>query len=183
MLAEHIRDVFLHVKWSDAKIWTSVLESDRAKSDQELLKIIHHIHETQHAFLSAWLNGTFKRKTFETFDTVSDLMAWGEKFHTSVLPFTEDLTDKDLDKQITLPWAHYFSSALGREPGSTTIRETSSTPITLHASSRTGCPQVKRTGYFSAYYGLHCLGDGRATRYTLASEVKSCYGRNPILKI
>jgi len=124
MLAEHIRDVFLHVKWSDAKIWTSVLESDRAKSDQELLKIIHHIHETQHAFLSAWLNGTFKRKTFETFDTVSDLMAWGEKFHTSVLPFTEDLTDKDLDKQITLLWAHYFSSALGREPGPTTIRET-----------------------------------------------------------
>ena len=124
MLTEHITDVFLHMKWADAKIWTSVLESEKATSDEELLKILHHIHETQHAFLSAWLSGTFQRQTFDSFDGVSELAAWGEDFHVSVLPYTEALTDKDLDKKIILPWAHYFSRVLGRKPGPTTIRET-----------------------------------------------------------
>lgn len=124
MLAEHIRDVFLHMKWADAKIWTAVLESNTAKSDDDILKMLHHIHETQHAFLSAWLNGTFKRQKFETFNTVSDLAAWGEGFHVSVQPFLKRITDETIGKHITLPWAHYFTSALGREPGPTTIRET-----------------------------------------------------------
>jgi len=112
------------MEWSDALIWTAVLESEKARADHYVLETLHHIHETQHAFLSAWLDGTFRRWKMDEFQTPVALSTWGNEFHAAVRPFLEGLTDASLDDQIVLPWAHYFTSALGREPGPTTIRDT-----------------------------------------------------------
>lgn len=124
MTCTHIQDVFHHMEWSDARIWTAVLESEKARTDRDVLETLHHIHETQYAFLSAWLHGTFRRWKMDEFETATALSTWGQDFHAAARPFVQGLTDDSLDDKIVLPWAHYFTSVLGGEPGPTTIRDT-----------------------------------------------------------
>ena len=124
MIYSQLHDVFRHMEWSDSRIWATVLESEKARSDRYILETLHHIHETQHAFLSAWLHGTFRRWKLDSFETATDLAAWGLGFHSAVRAYTEGLTEASIENVIVLPWAHYFTPELGQEPGPTTIGET-----------------------------------------------------------
>ena len=124
MTSAHFIDVFLHMECADAQVWSAVLDSEVAKSDDQVLKTLHHIHESQHAFLNAWLDRPFQRWKLEEFEGPSALAIWGKEFHISVRPFVEELNDDLMGAELVLPWAKYFSDALGHEPEPTTLRET-----------------------------------------------------------
>jgi uncharacterized damage-inducible protein DinB len=118
------RDVFLHMEWADATMWSAVFRFESAKSDDYVLRTLHHVHETQHAFLEAWLSGSFTRRKLEDFDGPSALATWGKEFHHSVRSFTNGLAGGMLKEERILPWAKYMTQTLGQEPAPTTVRDT-----------------------------------------------------------
>ncbi|NNE71660.1 MAG: damage-inducible protein DinB [Rhodothermales bacterium] len=124
MMTSHIRDVFRHMEWADSRVWSAVLTAESTRVDDQVWKTLHHIHETQHAFLNVWLELPFRRWNLDDFKTPGEIAAWGMSFHESAIPFLAALEESVLDKATILPWAKYFARTLGKEPEPTTLADT-----------------------------------------------------------
>lgn len=124
MLSPHFYHVFRHMEWADALIWSTIMESDKAASNQYIKATYFHLHVTQHSFLNAWLGKPFERWDQAAFQTARHIAKWGRDFHMQVPDFLVGLEDEDLDEPTILPWARFFARTLGRDPAETTLRET-----------------------------------------------------------
>ena len=47
-------DLYRHMEWADAAVWTSVLASEGGRTDAKLRAYLYHPHVVQRAFLRAW---------------------------------------------------------------------------------------------------------------------------------
>ena len=47
-------DLYRHMEWADAAVWTSVLASQNAQKDAKLQGLLYHLHLVQRAFLRTW---------------------------------------------------------------------------------------------------------------------------------
>lgn len=124
MIVDHFRDLYSHMHWADAQMWSAVVQSEPGRSDDDILDTFLHIHEAQHAFLSTWKGEPFKRTSRDDFSSATEMMEWGKKFHTSVQPFIDQLNEAGMDQPAILPWAKYFVQSDKREPEITSLRET-----------------------------------------------------------
>ena len=124
MTQAYFADVYRHMEWADARIWTAVLASESAMQDDFVCKTLMHLHETQHSFLNAWLENPFVRWKFEDFESMEAICSWGKDFYTPQQAFFQSLSDDDLNRPMILPWAKYMQRALGHPAADTTLWET-----------------------------------------------------------
>lgn len=124
MLSPHFYDVFRHMEWADALIWSAILESEKAATDSYIQATFFHQHSTQHSFLNAWLGRPFERWDQAGFPTARDIASWGRDFHIQMPDFLVGLEDEELEAPFVLPWTRFYARALGRDPAETTLRET-----------------------------------------------------------
>ena len=122
MTLDHMRDTFQHMAWADAQIWTIVVGT--SIRDERVLGTLMHIHETQHAFLNAWVGRPMRRWKRDEFQTPRDLLNWGQAFHEEAAGYLGSLTESALDGLCIVPWARYFTRTQGGQPQDTTLRET-----------------------------------------------------------
>ena len=62
-----LTDLYHHMEWADAAVWSAVFASDNAQADTKLRDNLYHLHVVQRAFLRSWRN-ELSDMTFPTFD-------------------------------------------------------------------------------------------------------------------
>jgi uncharacterized damage-inducible protein DinB len=118
-----LRELFRHMEWADAAVWRAVLAAPAAAGDADIRDRLLHLHTTQHAYLSSWIQGPFDREAGRTMDLPA-LVRWTRTFHEGAASFLATLSEADLDRPHPLPWAARVAKAWGRDVAVTSLRET-----------------------------------------------------------
>jgi len=122
MNLDNLRDLYRHMEWSDASVWSAVLASEPARADQTVRELFHHLHLVQRAFLRAWLNEPGDRP-FPAFDDALELMRWGHSYFGEVFAHFETLDDGQILQPAQLPWTEFVERELGRKPEPLSLAE------------------------------------------------------------
>lgn len=118
-----LRDLFRHMAWADAVVWTAV--HHLGADDKRLRDLLSHLHLTQRAFLDVWTaksfdGGSRKEPTFAEVEVI------GRAYHRDSAEFMDTLDDASLDQPMNLPWAQRFiKGASGTTLGETMLQITS----------------------------------------------------------
>ena len=71
---ELLRQLYAHMEWADAGVWSEVLRTAAAEDDQWLRDKLFHLHDTQQAFLSLWT--ARPRQTPEDVRSLAAICEW-----------------------------------------------------------------------------------------------------------
>jgi uncharacterized damage-inducible protein DinB len=118
-----LTDLYQHMEWADATVWTSVLKSEGGKGDTKLREYLYHLHMVQRAFLRTW-RGEPRETPYPTFNEAHSLMLWGRSYYSEVFIHLGTLGDKKVSEPMPVPWAAMVERLLGCAPGTTTLGET-----------------------------------------------------------
>jgi uncharacterized damage-inducible protein DinB len=131
-----LRQLFLHMEWADAVIWTAVSGNATALADRELRERLHHIHMVQRAFLDVWTGAPFDPKMMEVPD-LPLIAREARRYYPAVTAFLLDLDQSELDRPIVVPWAGRYAARSGREPQVPTLGETA-LQVAMHSTYHRG---------------------------------------------
>ncbi|MCI0491051.1 MAG: DinB family protein [Blastocatellia bacterium] len=126
-----LTDLYRHMEWADASVWTSVLASENGSADGKLREYLYHLHMVQRAFLRLWRD-ELRDTPYPTFEDAESLMDWARAYYGEVFAHLETLGDEKLSEPMPLPWASMIEEQLGRPPEPTTIGETA-LQVVLHS--------------------------------------------------
>jgi uncharacterized damage-inducible protein DinB len=121
--ADTLIDLYRHMEWADAAVWTALLASEKAEADQKLRNYFYHLHLVQRAFLRVW-RGEPREAPYPTFVDARSLMSWGRSYYGEAFAHLANVGDDILSRPMSLPWATMVEQRLGRAPEATTIGET-----------------------------------------------------------
>lgn len=116
-------DLYRHMEWADATVWSAALARTPAASDARLHDLLYHSHLVQHAFLRAW-RGEPRDLSFPTFDSLRSLIVWARDYHAAVHGYLAGLAPERLVAPLPLPWADLVEQSIGRPPAVSTLAET-----------------------------------------------------------
>ena len=117
-------DLFRHMEWADARVWTAALGADAAVADPELRDRLQHTHVTQRAFLDVWTGQPVGRYQELRFPSLHELYDWARPYYAAVAAFLGDVHTEHLSSPTLVPWARYFAQERGGAVGTTTLGET-----------------------------------------------------------
>jgi uncharacterized damage-inducible protein DinB len=136
MNAQTLADLYRHMEWADAAVWTATLACPAATMDAKLRGTLDHVHHVQRAFLRIW-RGEPRHTPYPTFEEASALMTWARSYYGEAHAHLQGLTDEDLAQVLPVPWASMVEAILGRAPAPTTVGETV-LQVTLHSLHHRG---------------------------------------------
>ena len=116
-------DLYRHMEWADATVWSAVLACEPAQSDARLRGLLYHSHLVQHAFLRTW-RGQPRDLPFPSFEELAGLMRWAQTYHDEVVGQFDTFTPAALGQPMPLAWADLVEPMIGRPPAVTTLAET-----------------------------------------------------------
>jgi uncharacterized damage-inducible protein DinB len=132
MLNTHtLSDLFQHMEWADAAMWTAVLAAPSAATDAKLQEYLYHLHMVQRAFLRVW-RGEPRADPYPTFRDAPSLRQWGRSYYGEAGAHLAGLSDAEVAQPLPVPWAAMVEQRLGRAPEVTTIGETA-LQVALHS--------------------------------------------------
>jgi uncharacterized damage-inducible protein DinB len=120
---ELLRDLFRHMEWADAVVWRAVLASASAAADPAMKSKLHHLHMVQRAFLNVWREMPHTRNDGSEL-SVEELARWARDYYGPAWEYLDTVSEWQLDKPVSLPWARMLTSDLGREPSVPSLGET-----------------------------------------------------------
>jgi uncharacterized damage-inducible protein DinB len=129
-------DLYRHMEWADAAVWSAVLASEAGRSDVKLRECLYHLHMVQRAFLRAW-RGEPRDAPYPTFDDSAALMEWSRTYYGEIFDHLATLTDEQISEAMPVPWASMVERFLGRPPHPTTVGETV-LQVALHSTYHRG---------------------------------------------
>ena len=118
-----LTDLYRHMEWADAAVWSAVLASDGGRADAKLRGYLYHLHIVQRAFLRTW-RGEPREAPYPDFDDAPSLMRWARTYYGEALAHLGALTDEKASEQMPVPWAAMVERMLGHAPEVTTVGET-----------------------------------------------------------
>lgn len=118
-----LTDLYGHMEWADAKVWSAVLASESGQADEKLRGYLYHLHMVQRAFLRTW-RGEPRETSYPTFSDAQSLMLWGRTYYGEAVAYLETLSDEKVSEPMPLAWASMVAQRLGRAPETTTAGET-----------------------------------------------------------
>lgn len=131
-----VDELYRHMEWADASVWTAVFACEAAKDHPKLLQCFQHLHVVQRAFLRTW-RGEPRDAPYPTFEEPSRLMDWGRSFYPEAFAVLREFSDADISAPLELPWASMVERRLGRAPHGTTMGETL-LQVALHSQYHRG---------------------------------------------
>jgi uncharacterized damage-inducible protein DinB len=129
--ADTLSDLYRHMEWADATVWTAVLRSSSACTDEKLQGLLYHLHLVQHAFLRIWRSEP-RETPYPNFDDAVPLMRWAHDYYPQVMAELRSCTNQRISDVLPVPWAKMVEAQLGRPPGATTFGETA-LQVTMHS--------------------------------------------------
>ena len=131
-----LTDLYRHMEWADAAVWTAVLDNDAGRTDAKLRETLYHLHVVQRAFLRVW-RGEPRETPYPTFDDAQSLMRWGRTYYDEAMSHLESLSDEQVSQAMPVPWAAMVEQRLGRAPETTSVGETAM-QVALHSTYHRG---------------------------------------------
>ena len=134
--ADTVRELFRHMEWADAAIWTAVLARESCRTDARLQEILYHLHVAQRAFLRTWRNEP-REAPYPQFDDACPLMQWARAYYGEAMAYLHGASDEAMSQPMPLPWSDMVKQKLGRMPEVTTIGETA-LQVAMHSAHHRG---------------------------------------------
>jgi len=103
-MLELLHDMYLHQVWADAEMWKALESHPGALENDAIQNCLHHIHLTQHAFLSIVSGKELVRKRLEDFSNMSELKEYAKSNHAQALAFIQDCSESKLAEVVRIPW-------------------------------------------------------------------------------
>ena len=117
------RELYRHMEWADARVWSAVTSSDAASSSEKILQKLRHIHRTQQFFLKVWRGEEIVFQKIE--GTLADEYALVRQYYGEIHPFVASVDESAFPRELSLPWADRFAQRSGLEKASpTTLGDT-----------------------------------------------------------
>jgi len=131
-----MKDLFHHMEWADALIWSTILRNPTLLDDTSVRERVYHLHLVQRAFLHIW---RFEQMHFEGTDTLrgEQLARWSRAYHEEVPRFLSTLDDAQLDTEVRLPWASQITGLVGTDLTNPSLGETLM-QVALHSTYHRG---------------------------------------------
>ena len=122
---ELLQDLYQHMEWADAAVWTSLGPMIQAgETDDRLHSLLYHMHYTQRAFLGVWTNTDLEGYDPSGFATLADMHEWVRSYHQDVQSFLATLDETRYAETTVIPWVRLFENHLGGKAGPTNLGET-----------------------------------------------------------
>jgi uncharacterized damage-inducible protein DinB len=119
-----LQELFRHMEWADALVWTAALAHAEATTDANLRERLYHIHMVQRAFLKVWKNEPLKTPDAASFQELPALMSWARENYLELNEYVGELAKMDLERPVVMPWIRMFEARLGQKAETPTFHET-----------------------------------------------------------
>ena len=131
-----LKDLFRHMEWADALVWTTALSSPEAAADSIIRDRLYHIHLVQRAFLREWqsLRGESRPQSFADSESVA---RWGQAYHAEARSYLATLDETTLARPLVVPWAAMVEARLGRRAEAPSHGETA-LQVVMHSTYHRG---------------------------------------------
>lgn len=107
--------------WADARMWRVVLAAD---DDERTHKLLFHLHEVQHAFVSVW-RGEPRVTWLDAAELdLRALANWARQYHQSIPQHLASVSEEQLGQPMEVTWRKWVVRTIGREPAVTTLADT-----------------------------------------------------------
>jgi len=116
-------DLYCHMEWADATVWTAVLASEAACADARTAGTLHHLHLVQRAFLSLWRAEPVDRQAGENLPPRL-LASWARTYYGLARQEIRTVSEERLAAPVAIPWTRSIAERLGFEPAPTSLAET-----------------------------------------------------------
>ena len=135
-MLEQILKLFRHMEWADALVWSSVLRSEAASKDSDVIKRLRHSHTVQNAFLNTWKGNQHVSNAGDSLSLL-ELLHWARNFHVMAQEYLRSLDEESLEKPIVVPWSRGTEQRIGRPASITTLGDTALQTV-LHSTQHRG---------------------------------------------
>ena len=117
-------DLFEHMEWADATVWSAILASEPARLDETLRATLVHVYSSQHAFLDVWTGRPFRFRDASEFSGVDDVLALARPYYPAAREFIGRLEPSAIDSRQLLPWLEPYEKQMGKTFAPTTLGDT-----------------------------------------------------------
>ena len=117
-----LRQLYAHMEWADASVWSEALKVDRASDDQRLRDKLHHLHETQQAYVSMWTGQP--SRSAEDGDSLAAIYARAQAFYPAAGRFLAATDEQALAESVSGAFAERMQQYLGPPRGAVTLGDT-----------------------------------------------------------
>ena len=138
--------LFTHMEWADALIWTAVGGIEAAQRDRTLMERLHHVHVVQRIYLQMWLGDPDRGRELSAFADITEVQTWAREYYRDLWAFTGRLDPATLSAPVEFPWAEQLVQWFG-EVRPATVQETI-TQVSMHSAHHRGqlCTLVRQFG-------------------------------------
>ena len=135
---ELLRQLYAHMEWADAGVWSEVLRTAAAEDDQWLRDKLFHLHDTQQAFLSLWT--ARPRQTPEDVRSLAAICEWARPYYASARRFLDATSAEALAGPVSDAFGDRMKVHFGDPRGNVTLG-TTAFHVAAHTTHHRG--QVK----------------------------------------
>lgn len=100
-MLDHIRDLYLHQEWADAKHWRAVLTSEAARKDPDLKERLVHLHAAQQVWLGRWQGLSLPFPKAEDHASIEDTFHFAKACHAALRAYLSLRKEADLAEPVT----------------------------------------------------------------------------------
>lgn len=136
MTTSDLTDLFRHMEWADAAVWTAVLASEVGREDAKVRGYLHHLHVVQRAFLRTW-RGEPRDAPYPDFDSTAPMLAWVRDYFPEAAAQVETWTDEQVAEPMPVPWASMVERRIGRPPAMSSLADTA-LQVAMHSQYHRG---------------------------------------------
>jgi uncharacterized damage-inducible protein DinB len=136
MNTSDLTDLFRHMEWADAAVWTAVLANEAGREDAKLRGYLHHLHVVQRAFLRTW-RGEPRDAPYPDFDATPPMIEWAREYYPEALAQVEAWTDDQVAEPMPVPWASMVERRIGRPPAMSSLADTA-LQVAMHSQYHRG---------------------------------------------
>jgi len=103
-MKDHLLELYGHQAWADAELLNAVEAHAPALNDRSIRDRLHHIYQTQNAFLSIARGEPIDITHLEEQPDVPVFKDRMKQYHAKALNFLRDVSEAQLERIISIPW-------------------------------------------------------------------------------
>ena len=127
---ELLRELYAHMEWADARIWSEVLGTQGAHDHSWLRDKLFHIHDTQQAFLSLWTDQP--RRNRADIGSLVAVCEWARPYYPEARRFLDATSAATLAGPVSDAFGSRMKQHFGDQRGNVTLGVTA-----LHVAAHT----------------------------------------------
>jgi uncharacterized damage-inducible protein DinB len=131
------RDLFRHMEWADAEVWRALRAHPAAFENEQLFKVLQHLHVVQRAFHLMWTGGAIDPAVLYAKKDVATLLAETREWYATANEYLANFDDARADETMFMPSLPMIEQQVGRSLQQPTFGE-SFLQVTTHSAYHRG---------------------------------------------